>query len=171
MAELSETVAQAELSPEAVELFGPDLAADVYAKKLSAAELYPDAVAFTAHGLGAFDSIKWASACLRTLLQSSSATTASEAMASVDAWLAEPNDHSRRASKAAAEKAGLKTAPGCLAMAVFFAEGSIAPPERDHVPVPPGVAQKLASAAVILAVVDNPRQVAERYRQCLALVG
>jgi hypothetical protein len=168
MAELSETIARAELSSEAVQLFAPGLTADAYTKKLSAAEMHADAVKFAGHAVEAADCIKWSCACLRAL-QSSSEASAAEAMAAVDAWLAEPGDQRRRASKSAAEKAGLKTAAGCLAMAVFFAEGSIAPAERDSVPGPPGVAQKLASAAVILAVVEKPKEAAERYRQSLAL--
>jgi hypothetical protein len=53
-------------------------------------------------------------------------------------------------------------------MAVFFSEGSsIAPPELTAVPAPPQVAQKIAAAGIILAVVEEPEKAPERYQRCL----
>jgi hypothetical protein len=87
----------------------------------------------------------------------------------VEKWLAEPTDAHRRASQSAAEAARLSTPAGCIAIAVFFAEGSIAPPEVAAVPPPPRLAQKIAAAGIILAVVEDPEKVSERYRSCVQL--
>lgn len=168
MAEPSETLAAAELSQEAADLYAPDATHDSFIKKLSAGALFADAVTYTAHTLTPQACVKWSLSCLRTL-QTKTNEPGAHAISAVDQWLADPSDAHRRACKAAAEKAGLKSAAACLAMAVFFSEGSIAPPERDHVPVPPGVAQKISASAIILAVVEDPKQATARYEKCLAL--
>lgn len=170
MAEPSETLAAAELSQEAADLFAPDLTHGGFVEKLSAAALLPDAVTYMAHSLRPRECVKWSLSCLRAL-KTKTNEPGTDAMASVDRWLADSTDANRRACRSAAEKAGLKNAAGCLAMAVFFSEGSIAPPERDKVPVPSGVAQKMSAGAIILAVVEDPKQADTRYRQCLALAS
>lgn len=163
MAELLES---AELSDEATGLFHAELTPEQYVAKLSEVDLFPDALKYLAHTLAGRASIAWSLSCLRSL-QPNPNRREQEALTAIETWLADPSDANRRTAQFASENANLATPAGCLAMAAFFTEGSIAPPERDHVPVPPHVAQKLAAAAVILAVVQQPKEAAERYRRCL----
>jgi len=78
------------------------------------------------------------------------------ALAAVEQWIANPDEDRRRAAWAAAEAAGLETAAGCAAGAVFFTSGSVAPADVTPVPPPPGIDRLLAGNAVGLAVAVHP---------------
>ena len=78
------------------------------------------------------------------------------ALAAVERWISNPDDDSRRAAWAAGERAGLETAAGCTAAAVFFTSGSVAPAEVAAVPPPAGVDRMLVGNAVALAAATNP---------------
>ncbi len=164
----SNTLRSADLSEDAIELVGNEPNADRYLGKLSEAGLLVDAVKYLAHTLGGRSCIAWSLSCVR-LLEPNPKADQQQVLMAVEKWLADPTDANRRTAKFAAEEAEVSTPAGCLAMAVFFTEGSIAPPERDHVPVPPHVGERMAGAAIILAVVEQPEQAAERYRRCLQL--
>ena len=158
----------AELSEAAAGLFDEKLTPESYIAKLSDVGLFDDAIKYLAHTLGGRACMDWSLGCLR-LLHPTTTPVEQEATTAVENWLADPTDANRRTAKSASEKAKLATPAGCLAMAVFLAEGSIAPIERDPVPVPPHVAEKVAASAVILAVVAEPTQMSERYARCLEL--
>jgi len=134
---------------------------------LAAAGLFPDALKVLAHSLGGRKCIAWALACLRELKVSTPKQEV--AVAAVEKWLAEPNDDNRRAAQAASEQAQISTPAGCIALAAFFSEGSIAPKGANEVPPPPHVAEKIAAGGVLLAVVSEPTKAAERYQRCIAL--
>jgi len=74
----------------------------------------------------------------------------------VEQWISEPDDERRRAAWAAGERAGLETAAGCAAAAVFFTSGSVAPAGVSPVPPPAGIDRMLAGNAVTLAAATNP---------------
>ena len=78
------------------------------------------------------------------------------ALAAVERWISNPDDDSRRAAWAAGERAGLETAAGCTAAAVFFTSGSVAPADVTAVPPPAGVDRMLVGNAVALAAATNP---------------
>jgi hypothetical protein len=78
------------------------------------------------------------------------------ALAAVERWIANPDDDARRAAWAAGERAGLETAAGCTAAAVFLTSGSVAPPDVPPVPPPPGVDRMLVGNAVTLAAATDP---------------
>lgn len=164
----SNKLESADLSEEATGLFSQELTPEGYIAKLSGAALFIDAIKYLAHTIGGRPCIEWSLSCIRSLTPNPPSEER-RAIAAVENWLADPTDANRRTAKFAAEEAELSTPAGCLAMAVFFTEGSIAPPERDHVPVPPHVAEKMAAAAVILGVVEEPKEAVERYRRCLEL--
>jgi len=91
-----------------------------------------------------------------------------EAMQHVEEWLKEPNEDRRRAAKAAADRAGLATPPGCLAYAVFMSGGSMAPAEAPVAPEPPPhVCGRMVAGAMSLAVALEPRTTQERLRAFL----
>lgn len=78
------------------------------------------------------------------------------ALAAVERWIANPDEEGRRAAWAAGERAGLETAAGCTAAAVFFTSGSVAPPDIAPVPPPAGIDRMLVGNAVALAAAANP---------------
>jgi hypothetical protein len=79
-----------------------------------------------------------------------------EALAAVEQWISQPDDERRRAAWAAGERAGLDTAAGCAAAAVFFTSGSVAPKDVTLVPPPAGIDRMLAGNAVALAAATDP---------------
>jgi hypothetical protein len=73
------------------------------------------------------------------------------ALAAVEQWIANPDDDRRRAAWAASQAAGLETAAGCAAGAVFFTSGSVAPADVTPIPPPAGIDRMLTGTAVGLA--------------------
>ena len=79
------------------------------------------------------------------------------ALSAVEQWIANPDDDRRRAAWAAGQAAGLETAAGCAAGAVFFTSGSIAPADVTPVPPPAGIDRMLSGNAVGLAAAVHPQ--------------
>ena len=163
-----EIVAIAELSEDANRAFRENSSPAEYLAQLSDAGLFPDAVKYWAHALEGRSCVLWSLSCIRKL-RPDPAPPEQAAIQAIEKWLAEPNDENRRAAKLAAEEADLSTPAGCVAMAVFFSEGSIAPPQREAVPPPPHLAEKVAAGGILLAVVDDPVNAVERYELCVQL--
>ncbi len=164
----SETLVLAGVSDDATCVLSEHLTPADNIEKLSHVGLFPDAIKYLAHSLESRSCIVWSLSCARRL-QANATPVEQAALLAVEKWLAEPTDAHRRASQSAAEAARLSTPAGCIAIAVFFAEGSIAPPEVAAVPAPPRLAQKIAAAGIILAVVEDSEKVSERYRSCVQL--
>jgi hypothetical protein len=80
----------------------------------------------------------------------------SAALTAVERWISNPDDDARRAAWAAGERAGLETAAGCTAAAVFFSSGSVAPPDVPPVPPPAGIDSMLVGNAVAIAAAAHP---------------
>jgi hypothetical protein len=158
----------ADLSEDAHRLLSPGETSAAFLKNLAGAGLFPDAVKFLAHSLGGRKCISWSLACLGEL-KPAPPKQEELAFAAVEKWLADPNDANRRAAQNAAEQAKLSTPAGCVALAAFLTEGSIAPPGASEVLPPPHVAEKIAAGGVLLAVVLQPDKAAERYWRCLAV--
>jgi hypothetical protein len=78
------------------------------------------------------------------------------ALEAVERWISNPDDDARRAAWTAGERAGLETAVGCTAAAIFLTSGSVAPPEVAPVPPPAGVDRLLVGSAVTLAAASDP---------------
>ena len=164
----SETLALAGLSDDAICVLSEYSTPMANVEKLSSVGLFPDAIKYLAHSLEGRSCIVWSLSCARRL-HANATPVEQNAMLSVEKWLAEPTDAHRRAAQAAAEEARLSSPAGCIAIAVFFSEGSIAPPEVAAVPAPPRIAQKIAAAGIILAVVEDPEKASDRYRSCVQL--
>lgn len=164
----SEILERAELSDDAKKIFREEVSSEQYISSLSGANLFSDAVKYRAHSLPPRSCIEWSVSSIRQL-QPKPGPPEEQALQAIEKWIAEPNDANRRLCKTLAEQAPLSTAAGCAAMAVFFAEGSIAPAGRDDVPPPPNLTGKIAASGIILAVVGDPANAAERYRTSLQL--
>lgn len=163
----SEIAALAELGEEAQGVLRPDVNSASFVKDLAKAGLFPDALKMLAHALGGRKCIAWSITCLEDL--KTSTPKQEVAIAAVQKWLAEPNDANRRAAHDSAEEAKIATPAGCIAKAVFFVEGSIAPKGASEVPPPAYIAEKIAAGGVQMAVVLEPREAAERYQRCLEI--
>jgi uncharacterized protein DUF6931 len=119
-----------------------------------------EALRVTACALPPREGIWWAWVAARHAAQATEARRAQETpaaqlagLAATERWVLQPTDAHRRAAWRAAQDAGLDSAVGCVAGAVFFTGGSVTPPNGPHVPPPPGAHVTLAATGVLLAAV------------------
>lgn len=163
-----EVCGTAELTDEAMALFGEGRPGLEYLELLVQAEHYPDAVRFLAHALPKREAVWWAWTCAR---QAAGEEPSDEIQASLEAtqrWIAEPTDEHRRAAMERAQEASVGTAVGAAGLAVFLCGESIAPPERDAVPPAESLAARAISASILLAAVsEEPERAGEKYRDFL----
>ena len=159
---VTDLIERAQLSDEAKLKLRPDATPSAFMRELVSEGLFIDGVKFLAQAIGPARAVAWALACLKDLRAENNGA----ALATFDAWVADPSDANRRAAANAAEDGPEKS----LGFAIFFSGGSIAPPEVNPVPPPPHVAEKLAAGAIMLAVVaEKPEHAAERYQRCIEI--
>lgn len=160
-----------EPSPEAAALATPDMAPRRFVDLLLAQELNEDALAFLAHALPRRDALWWGLRCVRAITPAQPAPEIAAALEAANAWITSPGDERRRKSMLAAEAATYGTPAGCIALAVFFSEGSMSPPDCPAVPVGEWFCARTLAAAVILSsLAPGPEQVAATARK-FALSG
>ena len=163
-----EALAAAELIEPLRNAISADASPQTVLAKLSESGQDIDAIKFLAQALGPRGSITWAFACLREHGTAGKPERAA-AIEAVERWLAEPSDANRRAAQEAAAKVS-GTPEGCLALSVFFSEGSIAPPNLQNVPPPPFLAEKIAGAGLLVAAVQQePERAPERLQRWIQL--
>jgi hypothetical protein len=166
----SELAKIAKLGEEAQALLRDDLGFSKYLALLSEKALYKDAVKFYAHGMPVKVAIKWGQACARDLRAPDQEAKTKPSLDVTEAWLQKPDDKLRWEAKAVADKSGMETAADCVAMAVFFSGGSIAPDKAPAVAPPAYAANKLIAGAIQMAVLSHqPEKAAERYQKALEL--
>jgi hypothetical protein len=130
--------------------------------------LYADAAKLVAHALPKRQAVWWACLGVGQALGPAAAPEASAALAAAREWVADPSDDHRRAARTAAEAAGFDTAAGCVALAVFFSGGSLAPPELPAVPPADKLTGDMVAVAIALAVVlDEPEKAPDKYNALL----
>lgn len=165
----AEICTRAQIEEEAVALLRDGHSPADFLEVLVEKERLPDAIRFLAQALPPREAVRWAWKCAREFAPAGQKPETVAALDAAEKWLADPSDANRRAAMEAAEKAR-ETAPGLVGAAAFFSEGSIAPPDRDPVPPPAGVAGAIAGGAVLLAAVKaEPAKAAENYRLSLNL--
>jgi hypothetical protein len=154
-------VARAHLSDDVAPLAAasPDGAALVQA--LVAGGKTPEAFRVIAAALPPREGVWWAWVSARHATQLAAAggeppAPLAAALTAVEQWIANPDEDRRRAAWSAGQAAGLETAAGCAAGAVFFTSGSIAPPDVTPVPPPAGIDRMLTGNAVGLAAAVHP---------------
>jgi hypothetical protein len=169
---VAEAVAAAPLGPQARARLDPGRNASAYIDALLADGLLEDAVRATAFLLPRREAIWWAARCVRSVLTAVADPKAVAALDAAEKWAAAPTDEARRAAFAAAEVVGIGTPAGAVGAAVFFAEGSLAPPKQPAVAPAPHLAPTMAANALLLAaVVAEPQHAADRLRAFVALGG
>jgi hypothetical protein len=106
------------------------------------------------------ESVWWGWASARHASRVASAAplpkAASDALDAGERWIKQPDEDNRCAAWAAAQAAGLETAPGSATAACFFTGGSIAPPGSATIPPPAGLHCTLSAAAIMSAAATDP---------------
>lgn len=157
--------ALAGLSDGAISMLAPRRPLRAYAEALANAGLLIDAIRSMAYLLPAAESIRWAAGIVRSMSTARPASLRAAALAAVDAWLEEPDEATRRQAWESAEQAGFEHTESCLAMAVFFSGGSIAPVDQPELPPSENLHAASVAGAVLLAGVERtPEQAPERYQ-------
>jgi hypothetical protein len=112
---------------------------------------YADAVRFIAHALPVRKAVSWATRCARQALTDEAPAEEREAISVAEEWVIDGDDASRRAALPAGDAAGVATAAGGVAVAVFLSGGSLAPP--DATPIYPGrySAARLVAGSILSA--------------------
>jgi pSer/pThr/pTyr-binding forkhead associated (FHA) protein len=155
-------------SEAAEQLLQDDLPPADYLDRLIAAELFPDAVRFLAAWLPKPDAVAWASGCVRSALGQAAQPADQAALDAAEAWAAQPDEPKRRAAAAAAKACNHSGPAANVALAAFWSEGSLAPPDLPPVPPPPtATAQAIAAALMMAAPAGVPRLAPQRYRTFL----
>ena len=139
-------------------------------------ELFRDAIRLIAHLLPKREAIGWGCLCVRHILASQKDKALPDVQVAAERWVSAPNEENRWAAKQTADKEDPKTPSGLLAMAVFFAGPSMAPPNLQAVPPPEHATAEVVAGAVVLAgVVKEPEKAKEKYgvfmQKALALMA
>lgn len=114
---------------------------------------FNDAIRFIAHALTARDGIWWGCQCARRSVTSETTPEEEAALAAAERWVTEMSDESRRSAFVAANAAGIGTAAGSVALAVFYSGGSLAPPDAPPVAPDEFASASLVAGCIILATI------------------
>lgn len=162
---VSELCERAELDEQARELAQPGMPVRAYVEQLAAGRRLREAAGALAQLLPRRDAISWGLESVRLVTAAGSQPKAGPAFEAVEQWLDDDSDERRRAALPAAEQTGIGTPAGCLALAVFFSGGSIAPPDTQVAPEPaPHLSGKMVALAMSLAVALDPQNEAQHLR-------
>ena len=157
-----------DLSEEAQRLLRDDVTPKAYVELLSERKLWQDAIRFLASSLTKREAVWWACSCARTVTDLKLQSSQADAIVAAEKWVTGGTDEDRRATMPAAEAAKIGNAAGLAAMAAFFSEGSLAPP--DVKPVPPAedlTAKMVVNAVWIGAVSSEPEKASDKTRRFL----
>ena len=164
----AEICERARIEKEGRSLLEDDMSVEAFLAALEAEGEQYAAIRVLAQALDPRRAVRWALDCCRQHVSDMS-TEEREVFPAVEMWLRDPSDVGRRALGAMGEKVGLDRPPGCVAMAVFFAEGSMAPEDLEEVPPPEGSCGQVASGAILLAAVEeHPEEALEKAKKYLA---
>src|SRR5262249_2510386 len=137
---------------------------------LLARKKYAAAISFVAHALPPREAVWWGCLCLRHTGGPRLAPPEEAACKAAAKWVLEPTEDNRNAAQAPAEKAGMGTAAGGLAMAATWTGGSLAPPNAPAVPPGPFLpAQAVAGAVLLAAAKTEPVKIADTQRLFIEL--
>lgn len=148
----------------------PPPVADERFAALVDARRYPAAAEHAAAALGARLAVWWGAMVVWRGIDPEDLVAAAAVDAAV-AWVVDPSEANRRTAERAGGAAGVSTPAGALALAAFWAEGSVSLPGQPEVLPPPGVAERLAVGAVQMAAAGPPPIAAANLRQALRLAA
>ncbi len=153
---------------EARALLQPGMNPGQFLDALVSAGQLSDACTFLAFALPRREAVWWGVLVVRESLGPEPTAERSAALQATEAWVTAPSDETRRATMPAAEAAGFDTPVGLLAVAAFFSEGSIAPPDLPPVAPPePMTANSVKNAITLAAVLTQPEKAPEKLARFL----
>jgi hypothetical protein len=159
-----DVAARFELSNDARALLLADHKPAEFFALLGRRELYRDAFRFAAHYLPKRRAIWWGCLCAWELYRDAPPPAEEAPLRAVVDWIREPSEPHRRAAFAAGRQRKAGKIGSALAMAVFSAEGSLAPDDAPQVEPPDAQAAGFVAAAVILAGQMVPRKQRGKYQ-------
>ena len=139
---------------KAIMLEGQDILA--FIKGLIDAGMHEAACKVLARALPRREAVWWACVCARGVLPTDAPEPLAQTLAAAEAWVYKPADEIRRDAYAKAEAVGLLTPPAWAAMAAFWADGSMGPPDAPVVPAPAHLTAIAVGGAMALAAVVDP---------------
>jgi hypothetical protein len=167
---------RAELGDEAKALLTDESSTKPFIGLLVEKELFRDALRLVAYLLPKREAIGWGCLCVRHILSSQKDKPLPDVQVAAERWVSAPSEENRWAARQSTKKEDPTTASGLLAMAVFFAGPSLAPPNLQAVPPPDHLTSEMVANAVVLAgVVKEPEKAKEKYdvfmQKALALMA
>lgn len=141
------------LKGEALTLLREGMPPREFFELLMEKEEHSAAIRFLPQALSKRAAIWWGSLCLWRMTRPEPTPEVEAVLSAALAWVQEPCEETRRAAEALGRAAGVKTAHGCLAMAVFWSGGSMTNPGGPVISPPPHLAGKLVSSCLFLAAV------------------
>lgn len=147
-----------------------DLTARQYLELLWDKQWYADGIHFVAHALPKRAAVWWGCLCLWLVMRTEPPAEADAALCSAVHWVQDPCEDNRCAAGEAGNVAKMQTPAGCVAMAAFFSDTSMNPPDQPKAAPPPTLtAEVLGNGVMMAAFQGDPAQLAQRQRHFLLL--
>lgn len=162
---LSEFCAEIRLSKEGRALINDELVPLDYVRLLIERTQLTDAIHVLSHMFAKREAVWWACQCIRQTMKGQLPRAEADALAAVEAWVANPGEETRTGLMAVAMAVGMDKPAGCVAMAAFGSEGSMVGPEYPPMYPKPTLTAELSAASIMMAgVVDDAEKALDYYK-------
>ena len=160
-----------ELSEDAAPFKNPDQPPHEFIQSLLNAELYNDAITFIAHAIPKREGVWWAClSCRDALPQVTDSETYLNGLTSAENWVINPTELHRRHAEKQAEEQGFELASSWAAIAAFWSQGSITPPDQPQVSAPDFLYAHAVSGAISLAATQfSPEEIPNKLQHYIAI--
>jgi hypothetical protein len=166
--ELATVLKRLTLSAEARAAIAGLSSAGAAVEQLAAAGYVAEATQLAAHALPRREAVWWACQCAAHTAPADLPSPDRAAREEAEAWVRRPSDAARRQAMARAQESGFATPEAWAAVAAFWSEGSMAPPDQPAVPAALHLTGTAVCGAVMLAAVrDRPERRLERLARFL----
>jgi len=136
-----------------------------FLKGLASQGKLDEAVTFCSYLLPRREAVWWASQCVRSLIDTPSEDD-EIALEAAEDWVREPEEPKRQAALRIGLSASRRDASTWVALAAAWSGGSLIVSESGGPPAPPHLTAKAARGALMLALVNKPRRLAQ-ISQCV----
>jgi hypothetical protein len=152
---LAPLVPRLELDPDGEKAIAGADSAAAGVDRLVAAGRHQDAVKLLAIALPKREAVWWACMCARAVPDAGLPPPDAAAIEAAEGWVRRPDEASRRAASAAAEKTKFASPESWTAMGAFWSGGSMTPDGQMAVPPPDHLTATAVTGAVMLAAVRH----------------